>query len=91
MLFRSQVDGFSGDHSGYRTGGGVDEHSLSQEDLQVPSADRIHSQKAVAVNVADNKSDLITVSIEEDCASTGGVDDSMQAAVDICRDAVSKL
>lgn len=86
-----QVDRFACDDAWYRTGCGVDEHALTEEDLEVPATDRVDSQKPVAVDVADNESDLIAVCVEQDGASPCGVDNSVDAAMYVGCDLIGEL
>jgi len=86
-----QVDGFSRDDSGDRSGCSLYQHALTEQDLKVPAAHRVHSQKPVAVDVADNKSDLVAVGIEKYGASPSGVDYGVDVAVDIGGDLIGEL
>jgi hypothetical protein len=69
----------------------VYQHALTEQDLEVPAAHRVDSQKPVAVDVADNESDLVAVGIEQYGASACGVDYGMDAAVDIGGDLIGEL
>ena len=86
-----QVDGFARDDSGDRSGCSVYQHALTEQDLEVPAAHRVDSQKPVAVDVADNESDLVAVGIEQYGASSSGVDYGVDAAVDIGGDLIGEL
>lgn len=85
------MDGLSRDDSGDRACCSVHKHALSEQDLEVPATDRVNSEKPVAVDVSNDESNLITVSVEEYGACAGGVDDGMYAAVNVGGDLISEL
>ncbi len=85
------MNGLPGDDSWNRPGGCVDDHTLAEQDLHVPSAYRVDSKKPHAVNVPHDQPDLVAMSIQHDGRSTFGIDRCMNAAVDIRGDTCRKF
>jgi hypothetical protein len=65
---------FPSDDAGNWPGFGMHKHSLAEQNLHVPTTDRVDSQKTKAVNVSDDESDLVAVGVEQNCRAAAGVD-----------------
>ena len=85
-----QMNGFSRDHTRDRPTFGMDQQALTEQNLHVPAADRIDSDKSEVVNVTHDQSNLVTVCVEQNRRSAvrvhGGHDVSMHVGCDLSRE-----
>ncbi len=60
------------------------------EDLDVPAADRIDSQKSEAIDMSHDQTDLVAMRIEQNRRITGRIDDGVDTAMSIRCDVIRK-
>ena len=91
FILRKQVDRLSGDDAEDRPVGGPDGHSLADQHLRIPTADRLHVDEAFVVDVLDDQPDLIAMAGEHDPQRGIGVFHHDDVAVQVGADFVGKI
>ena len=81
----------AGDDGRYRALGRVDRHSLADELLRIPAADRVRVDVAVLVDVRDDEADLVGVAGVHHAERRVRVANGDDVAVQIGADLVGKI
>ena len=78
------------DDSRHRAQRCMHEHSLPKENLHVPAADRVHSEKPKAVDVADNQANLITMGIQQNGTRSLSIHCGQNIPMNVCGHIIRK-